>query len=250
MVATAVPARRSAKSTSAPLLTVSTHIVNVTSSLRTHSLCRSGVRLGPSGTVLIAEVFAQPRPSPVRLIVKNLWINRRENDLRKGKDWRWRRHQMFCVYICESKRGSAFLKYLGCNWPFKARKERKKNPCLSVKIQGVFKVLLFFRYLCFLCWPACQSSWPLEDWSNLVILPKWGYCNYVASAARLSVRWPVVIHHRKTGVGVGGILTDGENTNREKIRWPLPRNRENGRWEAFRVMGHGLFGSDGARPDR
>lgn len=67
MVARAVPARRSAESTSAPLLTVSTHIVNVTSSLRTHSLCHLGVHLGPSGTVLIVEVFAQPRLLSVRL---------------------------------------------------------------------------------------------------------------------------------------------------------------------------------------
>lgn len=50
MVATAVSPKPSTKSTSAPLLTVSTHIVNVTSSLRTHSLRRSGVHLGPFGT--------------------------------------------------------------------------------------------------------------------------------------------------------------------------------------------------------
>lgn len=140
---------------------------------------------------------------------------------------------MCCVYFCKSERASAFLKYLGCNyWPFMARQNNKNQerfPRLSVLLSPPL-----FGYLCLLCWPACQSSRPLEGRSNLVILPKWGYSNYVASAAELSVRWPMVIHHRKLKGGWwwwggGVILTDGVNTSRGKIRWPHPRNRENGR---------------------
>ena len=42
LVATTVPTRHSAKSTSSLLLTVSTHVINVTSSLKTHSIYQLG----------------------------------------------------------------------------------------------------------------------------------------------------------------------------------------------------------------
>lgn len=100
-----------------------------------------------------------------------------------------RRVQLFSRIIYERK--TVFFSRLinsrsGFSLDVMGALSRKRTNLISLLICKSPSTLLcpsLFRYLCFLCWLACQSSRPLEDWSNLVILPKRWYCNYVASAA-------------------------------------------------------------------